>query len=158
LVCLERLDEIWEAQRLPFQNYTGIFQRLEKPFVLYLALLLHDAGKADGHKNHAMAGSDLAFKVAKRLGLDSTVTQTLSLVIQHHLVMSQISQRRDLDDPRVIRQFGELIKTPENLVLLTLHTFVDSQATSPKLWNDFKETLLWTLYSKTIQLLTHGSE
>src|SRR5207344_3015056 len=67
-------------------------------------------------------------------------------------------QRRDLDDPAVIRQFATQIKTPETLVLLTLHTFVDSLATSDKLWNGFKDSLLWTLHLKTMQLLMGGTE
>src|SRR5205814_3316660 len=46
----------------------------------------------------------------------------------------------------------------EALTLLTLHTFVDSQATSDKLWNGFKDSLLWLLYHKTIALMSGGTE
>ena len=80
--------------------------------------------------------------MAKRLGLDGATTHTLRLVIEQHLIMASISQRRDLDDPAVIRNFAGLIQTPENLRLLTLHTFADSLGTSDKLWNGFKDSLL----------------
>ena len=53
--------------------------------------------------------------------------------------MASVSQRRDLDDPAVIRHLPGRCETPEDLTLLTLHTFVDSQATSDKLWNGFKD-------------------
>jgi [protein-PII] uridylyltransferase len=46
LVCLSKLDAVWEAATTPSSHYTEIFQRLERPYVLYLALLLHDSGKA----------------------------------------------------------------------------------------------------------------
>ena len=158
LMCLEQLDRIWEAKALPYSTYTPLFQKLERPFVLYLALLLHDVGKVEAHGNHSAASCELALRAAKRLKLDEAATQTLRLLIQHHLLMASVSQRRDLDDPAVIRQFAEKVQTPETLALLTLHTFVDAQATSDKLWNGFKDLLLGSLHHKTMQLLTGGTE
>jgi [protein-PII] uridylyltransferase len=63
-----------------------------------------------------------------------------------------------LDDPAVIRQFAMQIENAEILTLLTLHTFVDAQATSDKLWNGFKDSLLWTLHLKTLRLMSGGTE
>jgi [protein-PII] uridylyltransferase len=97
-------------------------------------------------------------RAAKRLNLDAEVAATLRRVIEHHLLMASVSQRRDLDDPAVIRQFANKVQTPETLALLTLHTFVDSQATSDKLWNGFKDLLLNTLHYKAMQLMTGGPE
>jgi [protein-PII] uridylyltransferase len=157
-MCLEQLDRIWEAKAPPYSTYTPLFQKLDRPFVLYLALLLHDVGKADGHGHHSEVSCDLALRAAKRLNLDEAATQTLRLVIEHHLLMASVSQRRDLDDPAVIRQFAKQVQTPETLALLTLHTFVDSQATSDKLWNGFKDLLLGSLHYKALQLMTGGAE
>jgi [protein-PII] uridylyltransferase len=92
--------------------------------------------------------------VAKRLHLDGTTTHTLRLLVEHHLAIVQISQRRDLDDPAVIRHFAALVQTPENLNKLTLHTLADSLGTSDKLWNGFKDSLLWSLYNKTLAEVT----
>jgi [protein-PII] uridylyltransferase len=158
LMCLEQLDRIWEAKESPYREYVTLFQKLERPFLLYLALLLHDVGKPEGHGNHALVSAELALRAAKRLGLDGAATHTLLLVIENHLLMASTSQRRDLDDPAVIRIFAKQIQNPEILALLTLHTFVDSQATSDKLWNGFKESLLWSLYHKTIELMAGGTE
>ena len=74
---------------------------MERPFLLYLALLLHDSGKAFHTGHHAAIGGQHALQVARRLGLDGAKTHTLSLVIENHLAMAQISQRRDLDDQSV---------------------------------------------------------
>ncbi len=158
LVCLEQLDRIWEAKTPPYSTYTPLFQKLERPFVLYLALLLHDVGKAEVHNNHSDASCSLAMRVAKRRNLDPGAAETLRLVIEHHLLMASVSQRRDLDDPAVIRQFAKKVQTPETLALLTLHTFVDSQATSDKLWNGFKDLLLGSQHYKALQLMTGGAE
>lgn len=158
LVCIEKLDQIWNAKTMPYQTYTEIFQNVERPFVLYLALLLHDSGKAARSGKHEELGSHLALRVARRLGLDGATTHTLSLLIEHHLTMAQVSQRRDLDDPLVIRNFARQIQTVENLTLLTLHTFADSMGTSNQLWNGFKDTLLWTLFHKTREALSGGTD
>ncbi len=158
LMCLEQLDRIWEAREEPYSHYSQLFQNLERPFLLYLAMLLHDVGKADGHGRHAEVSSQLAERVAKRLGLDGAATHNLRLVIENHLTMANVSQRRDLEDPAVIRAFAKQVQNAETLVLLTIHTFADSLATSDKLWNDFKDSLLWTMHRKTMPLLTGGTE
>jgi [protein-PII] uridylyltransferase len=158
LVCLEKLDAIATATTPPASNYTELFQGLERPFVLYLALLLHDVGKADGHGKHSELGTQLAARVAKRLGLDASVTQTLCRVIEHHLLMARVAQRHDLDDDSIIRSFARQIENPESLALLTLLTFADSQGTSDKLWNGFKETLHWQLHRKAIAVLAGATE
>ncbi len=158
LMCLEQLDRVWEAKDPPYSLYTPLLQKLERPALLYLALLLHDVGKPEGHGNHSEVSANMAMRVAKRLALDGAATHTLRVLIENHLQMASVSQRRDLDDPAVLRRFAGLIQTPETLNLLALHTFVDSQATSDKLWNGFKDSLLWSLYEKGLRLLSGGTE
>ena len=160
LVCLEQVDKIWEAKEPPYQHYAPLLQSLERPGVLYLALLLHDVGKAAEHAKgrHADASAAMAMRAAKRLQLDGPATGTLQLLVEQHLLMASLSQRRDLDDATVIKNFARQIGTPENLNLLTLLTFADSQGTSDKLWNGFKDSLLWQLHSRAMTLLTGGTE
>jgi [protein-PII] uridylyltransferase len=100
----------------------------------------------------------LAARVAKRLALDGNATHVLLRLIEHHLLMASTSQRRDLEDEAVVRKFAKQIENPETLNLLTLHTFVDSQATSDKLWNGFKDSLLWSMQAKALRLMTGGTE
>ena len=158
LMCIEQLDRIWEAKDPRYATYEPLFQKLEQPFVLYLALLLHDTGKPEGHGKHSELGGQLAMRVAKRLHLDGATSHTLRVLIENHLLMASLSQRRDLEDPFVIRNFAKTVQTSETLSLLTLLTFADAQATSDKLWNGFKDTLLWSLHHKAQQLLTGGAE
>jgi [protein-PII] uridylyltransferase len=157
LVCIEQLDRMWDAKQPPYSHYTHIFQEVERPFVLYLALLLHDAGKASHDGSHSDTGARLALRVARRVDLDGATTHTLRLVIEQHLTMASISQRRDLDDPSIIRNFAALIQNAENLRLLTLHTVADSLGTSDKLWNGFKDSLLLLLYRKTREQIVGGT-
>ena len=160
LVCLEQLDKIWEAQEPPYRNYAPIFQSLERPGLLYLALLLHDVGKAAAHEKgrHAEVGATLAVRAAKRLQLDSTAAETVQFLVENHLLLAMVSQRRDLDDATVIRNVARQVGSAEKLNLLALLTFADSQGTSDKLWSGFKDSLLWQLHSRALTLLTGGTE
>ncbi len=160
LVCLEQLDKIWESTAQPYSHYEPIFQQLERPGLLYLALLLHDVGKAAPHEKgrHAEVGASLAMRAARRLRLDASATSTLDFLVQKHLLLAITSQRRDLDDVTVIRTLAREIGTPEKLNLLTLLTFADSQGTSDQLWSGFKDSLLWQLHSRTLTLLEGGTE
>jgi len=160
LVCLEQLDKIWEATEPPFKHYEPIFQDLERPGLLYLALLLHDVGKAGSHERgkHAQMGATLAMRAARRLKLEAGAAETVEFLVENHLLMTSVSQRRDLDDPSVIRSFARQMGSPEKLNLLTLLTFADSQGTSDKLWSGFKDVLLWQLHSRTLAQLSGGTE
>ena len=160
LVCIEQLDRIWEAKEPPFKYYEPIFQSLERPGLLYLALLLHDVGKGAKHEQgkHADVGAVLALRAAKRLSLDENSTNLLKFLVENHLAMAVTSQRRDLDDSSVIRDFSHLVGTPEKLNLLMLLTFSDSQGTSDKLWSGFKDSLLWQLHNRSAALLAGGTE
>ncbi len=100
----------------------------------------------------------MAARAARRLHLDPAAANVLHFLVENHLLLATVSQRRDLDDPSVIRHFSRQVGTPENLNLLALLTFADSQGTSDKLWNGFKDSLLWQLHSRAMALLTGGSE
>ena len=160
LVCLEQLDRVWEAKDEPYVHYAPLFQGLERPGLLYLALLLHDVGKSEIHKkgDHAKVSAEMAMRAAKRLRLEASAAHLLRVLIENHLLMASVSQRRDLDDPEVIRNFAKQLETTEALNLLALLTFADSQGTSDKLWNGFKDSLLWQLHTRATALLSGGTE
>ncbi len=158
LICLEKLDAFWNGNGSVNGRYQEIFRQVERPFVLYLALLLHDAGKSEGKGEHEKASALLARRVARRLRLDENASHVLQLLVEHHLLMTVVSQRRDLEDVATIRQFAGVVGTSETLTMLTLHSVADTLGTSDKLWNGFKDTLLWTLYTKTQQLFSGSTD
>lgn len=158
LVCLEMLDRIWDSKAPPFSGYLDLFRSLDRPYVLYLALLLHDAGKADDTQDHAVESARVATSQTRRLRLPAPAASTVGFLVRHHLLMVRLSQKLDLDDPEVIRDFAAKVLTPEHLNLLTLHTFADSMGTSESLWTPFKESLLWTLHRRTEEMLSGGVE
>ena len=158
LVTLSKLDRVAGATDLPYLNYTPLLQQVERPEILYLALLLHDSGKAFPGRPHELVGGELAIRAARRLQLDGTTTHTLRKLIELHLEMVKVSQRRDLEESSVISQVANEVQNVETLTMLTLHTFADSMGTSDTLWNGFKDSLLRSLYHKTRERLAGGPE
>ena len=158
LVCIQKLDEIWEASDTAINHYSQLFKQIERPFLLYLALLLHDAGKAFDTGDHSEVGANISLAVAERLGLDGATAHSLRLLVENHLLMAQVSQRRDLEDSDVIGSFVSQIQSRENAMMLTLMTYADSLGTSDQLWNSFKDSLLWTLFSRSMDLFSGAKE
>lgn len=156
IVCLEHLDQILEAAKPPHSNYKKLLERLNRPYLLYLALILHDAGKASGRRSldHSCAGASIAKRAAGRLGLAAEDAQTLCFLVEQHLTMALISQRRDIEDPKVIQSFATLAQESEHLDLLALLTFSDSMATSQEMWNGFKDALLRSLHHQAYKILS----
>ncbi len=157
LVCIEKLDGLLSDPPNPkFSEYRKLFEALEDPFTLYLALLLHDTGKATSAKHHAEASALFAQKVAARLQLSNERRRTLILLVDHHLTLSSTAQRRNLDDPATITEFAGVVKDRPTLDALMLLTLSDGQGTSDEAWSDWKESLVWQLYHATRQYLSKG--
>src|SRR6266487_3105512 len=153
LVCIDKLDALATTEDPKLIAYRGIFERLEDPFVLYLALLLHDSGKAVGARRHSEASALFAQRVATRLQLSSEQRKSLILVVDHHLTLSMIAQQRNLDDPATVAELAGIVKNQKNLNALMLLTLADGQGTSAEAWSDWKESLVWQLFHETSRYL-----
>lgn len=156
LVCIEQLDRLIDTEDPKLAGYRALFQKLEDPFVLYLALLLHDTGKASNARHHAEASALFAQKVAARLQLTSEQRKTLIFLVDHHLTLSSTAQRRNLEDSATIEEFAGIVKTQANLDALMLLTLVDGLGVGEHTWSDWKESLVWELYRNTSQYLADG--
>jgi len=156
LVCVEKLDMLVDTTEPRFAEYKKLFQKIEDPCVLYLAMLLHDTGKAANAKVHAEASALFAQKVSRRLQLNAEQRKSLVLLVDNHIVLSMTAQRRNLDDPATIAEFAGLIRNQRNLDLLMLLTLADGQGTGDENWSDWKEGLVWQLYRNTSSYLADG--
>jgi len=156
LVCVEKLDMLVDTPEPRFAEYKKLFQTIEDPCVLYLAMLLHDTGKAANAKVHAEASALFAQKVSRRLQLNAEQRKSLVLLVDNHIVLSMTAQRRNLDDSATIAEFAGLIRNQRNLDLLMLLTLADGQGTGDENWSDWKEGLVWQLYRNTSSYLADG--
>src|ERR1700676_5356049 len=155
LVCIDKLDDLATTEEPKFTSYRKLFEDLEDPFVLYLALLLHDTGKAVGARPHSEASALFAQRVATRLQLSPVQRKSLILLVDHHVTLSNMAQQRNLDDPATVVEFANLVKNQRNLDALMLLTLADGRGTSAEGWSDWKEALVWPLYHAASPYLAH---
>jgi len=125
--------------------------------VLYLALMLHDIGKGRD-EDHSVLGAKIARKVAPRLGLNKQECATVEWLVRYHLLMSDMAQKRDIADPRTVRDFAKAVQTRERLDLLCVLTVCDIRGVGPGTWNNWKAALIRALYRQTRRALEDGME
>jgi [protein-PII] uridylyltransferase len=153
IFAVEVMEKLWAGAYAEEQPLlTGVANNIEKPELLLLAILFHDIGKGSG-KDHSIRGAEMVPTIARRLHLNQEDSARLQFLVRHHLQMTHISQRRDLQDMKMIAQFAELMGMSENLRMLYLLTFADLQAVGPDIWTEWKGNLLRELYEKTFDTL-----
>lgn len=151
---IERLINYEYEKKFPF--LTKVAETLVKRHVLFLACLFHDMGKGQGG-SHAQKGASMIPKIAERMGLGASDAEQLEFLVRHHLAMVHFSQRRDLDDPVVLKRLAKSIPNEETLSLLYLLTFADIRSVGPDVWKDWTGMLLQELYVKTLRQMSAGT-
>ncbi len=154
---LQAIDAISEIEHGRHKDQhplaTEIFPKIINRRALYLAMLLHDTGKGDGDQQ--IEGEKSARSACERLGLPPEEVDLVGWLVRHHLVMSDVAQKRDISDPRTIAQFAETVGNVERLRLLLVLTVADIRAVGPAVWNDWKGQLLRDLY-RLAEATLHG--
>ena len=125
--------------------------------VIYIALLLHDIGKGR-NEDHSILGAKITRKVAPRLGLSKSDVDTAEWLVRYHLLMSDMAQKRDIADPRTVRDFAKAVQTVKRLDLLTVLTVCDIRGVGPDTWNNWKAALIRALYRQTRRALETSQE
>ena len=153
LLCTEKIDALLLSPETRFKRYTSIFRQMEDPAMLYLAMLLHDTGKAANSRQHEEASAVAALKVARRLQLAPKRRKMLLTLVNAHGEMSDIARSRNLEDPATVEEFASIIRDPDILEALMILTLADGMGTSDEGWSDWKEQLVWQLYHQTKRFL-----
>ena len=152
---LRRFTMPEHAQEYPLAS--KLSASFERHWLLYVAALFHDIAKGRGG-DHSTLGADEVTRFARSHNLEPDDTALVVFLVSHHLLMSQVAQKKDLSDPQVISDFALSVKTTRNLQALYLLTVADIRGTSPKVWNTWKGKLLENLYDFTLAKLGGTSD
>ncbi|QFT98348.1 Bifunctional uridylyltransferase/uridylyl-removing enzyme [Roseovarius sp. THAF8] len=156
--CISQLSKIERkelTEDLPIAS--SILKEGVNRKVLYVALLLHDIGKGRD-EDHSILGAQIARRVAPRLGLKPKEVDTVEWLVRYHLLMSDMAQKRDIADPRTVRDFAKAVQTRERLDLLCVLTVCDIRGVGPNTWNNWKASLIRALYRQTRRAMEGGLE
>jgi [protein-PII] uridylyltransferase len=156
--CIVNLSQIERGELLEsLPVASSILKRGVDRKVLYTALLLHDIGKGRP-EDHSILGAQMARRIAPRLGLSKADTDTVEWLVRYHLLMSDMAQKRDIADPRTVRDFAKAVQTVKRLDLLCVLTVCDIRGVGPNVWNNWKAVLIRALYRQTKRALETGLE
>ena len=140
-----------------FAHAIDVMAGIDRPEVLYLAALFHDIAKGRGG-DHSELGAEDAREFVDRLELDPADRDLVVWLVREHLSMSRTSQREDISDPVVVNRFVEKVGNRRRLDYLMVFTTADIAATSPRLWNSWKDSLMWELYLAASDALERAPE
>ncbi len=158
LRCVEELDKLIAENKPHRENYRRLFHEIADPYALYLAVILHDTGRAENVREHIDGSAILAAKLCNRLQIHGARRTLIMFLVDNHLTFWRTATTRNLDDPEVIAEFAAIVKNRSNLDALLLFTFIDSSATAPDAWNGWKESLMLQLHTATRNFLADGRE
>ncbi len=155
LLAVQTLESLAPGQSAESEGLARVVTEVERPELLILGMLLHDVGKAKGH-GHVIKGVPLIKALVQRLGFAPADAATLVFLVEHHLLMSHVAQRRDIHDPKTIEHFAAAVRDPQWLRMLYLLTYADMKAVGPGVLTSWRAAILWELYSRTLAHLAGG--
>ncbi|HEY7364876.1 MAG TPA: [protein-PII] uridylyltransferase [Methylomirabilota bacterium] len=155
LLAVEHLEALAPGKSAESEGAAQVFAGVERPELLMLGMLLHDIGKAKGH-GHVAKGIPLIRELTGRMGLGAEDAALVEFLVAHHLTMSHIAQRRDIDDPRTIADFAATVGDAPRLRMLYLLTYADMRAVGPGVLTPWQAVVLHELYARTLSRLTGG--
>jgi [protein-PII] uridylyltransferase len=150
---LHRIEQGKYTEEMPVAS--EVVHQVQSRRALYVAVLLHDIAKGRGG-DHSELGAEVALELGPRLGLSEEEIETVSWLVRHHLMMSNTAFKRDINDPKTITDFVDVVQSLERLRLLLVLTVADIRAVGPNVWNAWKAALLRELYYAAEETMSGG--
>ena len=131
-----------------------LVDRVSRPDLLLVAALLHDIGKGEpGPGGHIEAGVTLAAGVCRRMGFEPDDVSTISMLVEHHLLLRDVATRREIADPATAHRVASAVGSIERLGLLAALTQADGEATGTTAWDPWTAQLTARLVDRVAHQL-----
>jgi len=140
LYILKELENIDEFQKL----------NEEQKAIMRFAAFFHDLGKGR-IEEHSIVGAKIAKEFANEINFPKS--EIIAKLIKYHTLMSNVAQREDIFNDKVILSFAEIVENKEFLDFLYILTIADMKAVGENIFSEFKANLLKQLYKNTLTVL-----
>ncbi|GMV94397.1 MAG: bifunctional uridylyltransferase/uridylyl-removing enzyme [Candidatus Hydrogenedentota bacterium] len=157
LRAIESLAKIDNLEGAVGRCLQEALENLSDPYILVMTILFHDLGKVEGDV-HTEASVRITREICARTGIPPEDEERIAFLVQHHTLMTNISQYRDIDDEDIVRSFADTMKTESRLRALFLLSYADLSAVGPAVWTDWKGALLLQLYLRSVKHLLGRAE
>lgn len=132
-----------------------LYRARKKRGILFMTLLLHDIAKPVQIDDHEVIGATMAVSILTRLRLEDYI-EDVTFLIKNHLLMEQVSFRRNIHDVETVAEFAEIFTFTFQLDRLYLITYADLSAVNPTTWTNWKAVLLQELYLQAKEIIGAG--
>ncbi len=153
LRTIDALDALADTTDPSLTVFNRLSLEIEDPYILYLALLMHDTGRAENARHHEDASAVLASKVCTRLQIRGSRRRLLLFLVDHHLTFWKTATTKNLEDPNTIAEFASIVRSADTLKYLYLLSYADAIGTSEESWNGWKASLMRQLYGLTLSYM-----
>ncbi|MFA6241652.1 MAG: [protein-PII] uridylyltransferase [Candidatus Hydrogenedentales bacterium] len=157
LRAIDALNEMANVPGAVGRCLREALENLADPYILVMAILFHDLGKAAGDI-HVDESVRITHEICRRIGMQEEDEERIAFLVKHHVLMTNMSQYRDIDDEDIVRDFAETMKNEQRLRGLFLLSYADLSAVGPGVWNEWKGALLLQLYLRTVKRLLGRAE
>jgi [protein-PII] uridylyltransferase len=137
--------------------YASVYSEIKPKRVLLWAVLLHDIGKGTSDNDHSISGAEMVKKILPDFNMKKEHIDNIAFLVENHLYLVKTATRRDIFDEETINACAVKIKSAMRLKMLYLLTLADSKATGPKAWSEWNESLITSLFLKTLKVLEKGN-
>jgi [protein-PII] uridylyltransferase len=153
-VDIHSLRCVYHLENIQDPLIRALYNRLKKDekAMLKLVTFLHDAGKGR-KKDHHYVGASLFRVFAKKLKMDDYLIAQGERLIHYHTLMSNVAQREDLYNEKVIMGFAAHFPDKKLLDMIYILTYADMNGVGRDIYNSFSARLLRTLYSQSLEAL-----
>jgi [protein-PII] uridylyltransferase len=153
-VDIHSLKCMWHLEHIEDSFIQGLFDDLcgEGKSLLRLVLLFHDIGK--GRKgDHSEIGARLFRMYAQKLSYSEKAINMGVRLIKIHTLMSNVANREDIYNQKVILAFVAEVGSLQALRLLYILTYCDINGVNPNAYSSFNARLLRALFDLSLEAL-----
>jgi [protein-PII] uridylyltransferase len=153
-VDIHSIKTLYELENITYKNIKAVYNSLDAKYkyLLKIVALFHDLGKGRVSDHH-IVGEKIIENFLRNLNTKEEDIFIAKRLVRYHTKMSNIAQREDIDNDKVLLNFANIVQKKLILDMLYVLTYADISAVSDGLFNSFKANLLYRLYQNTLEIL-----